>query len=62
MASKLRTLFWLGILMLVLSFIGIPDTGKMILALGIGVALILLSFGIRKDYRALRNKLKHYEQ
>jgi len=62
MLSKLRTLFWLGILMLVLPFIGIPNTWKMILALIIGLGLIVLAFGMRRDYRAVRIKLKEYGQ
>lgn len=62
MLSKLRTLFWLGILMLVLPFIGIPNTAKMIVALGIGVVLIVLAFAMRREYRTLRLKLKEYGQ
>ena len=60
MLSKLRTLFWLGILMLVLSFIGIPHTWKMIVAVLTGLSIIVLAFGMRRDYRALRLKLKEY--
>jgi len=62
MLSKLRTLFWLGILMLVLPFIGIPNTWKMITALIIGLGLIVLAFGMRRDYRLVRMKLKEYGQ
>ena len=62
MLSKLRTLFWLGIFMLILPFIGIPNTWKMILALIIGLGLIVLAFGMRRDYRLVRMKLKEYGQ
>lgn len=62
MLSKLRTLFWLGIAMLCISFIGIPDMWKMTIALGIGVALIALAITLRRDYRLLRLKLKEYGQ
>ncbi|MBY0329032.1 hypothetical protein K2Q02_02995 [Patescibacteria group bacterium] len=62
MLRKLRTLFWLGILMLILPFIGIPNTIKMIIALSIGLGLIILAVGMRKEYRTLRMKLKEYGQ
>lgn len=62
MLSKLRTVFWLGIAMLCISFIGIPDTWKMVIACGIGVALIVLALGLRREYKKLRLKLKEYGQ
>lgn len=62
MLRKLRTLFWLGILMLILPFIGIPNTIKMIVAIGIGLGLIILAVSMRKEYRTLRMKLKEYGQ
>ncbi|MFZ4500256.1 MAG: hypothetical protein ACOYMZ_02010 [Minisyncoccia bacterium] len=62
MLSKLRILFWLGIITLCISFIGIPDSWKMTSALVIGVALIALAVTLRKEYRLLRLKLKEYGQ
>lgn len=62
MLSKLRTLFWLGIAIVCISYLGIPDNWKMAIALGIGVALIVLTLGLRRDYLKLRMKLKEYGQ
>ena len=62
MLSKLRILFWLGITTLCISFIGIPDIWKMTIALGVGIALIVLATALRRDYRLLRLKLKEYGQ
>ncbi|HEY0980035.1 MAG TPA: hypothetical protein VGE18_01355 [Candidatus Paceibacterota bacterium] len=62
MLSKLRTLFWLGIAMLCISFVGIPDAWKMVIAFGVGAVLIALALGLRRDYLKLRLKLKEYAQ
>jgi hypothetical protein len=41
MIAKLRLLFWLGIIMIFLSFFGIPNTWKAVIAILVGIALII---------------------
>ena len=62
MIGKLRLLFWLGIIMIFLSFLGIPNTWKMIMAILIGIALIIISFSLRKKYRSLRLVIRNLER
>ncbi len=57
MIGKLRLLFWIGIAMLFLPFLGITNTWKMILAILIGIVLIALAFLLRKEH----HNLKHHE-
>lgn len=54
--AKLRLLFWLGVVMLFLSFVGIPDTMKVITAIGVGACIIALAFLLRRDHRRVRAK------
>lgn len=62
MIHKLRILFWLGIGMIFLSFIGIPNTVKMCIAIGIGSTILFLAFRMRHDYQVMKNTLKQYGQ
>ncbi|HTH92991.1 MAG TPA: hypothetical protein VL576_00735 [Candidatus Paceibacterota bacterium] len=61
MIGKLRILFWLGVLMLFLPFLGIPNTWKTIIAVIIGIALIALSILLRRKYRSLRHMIRTLE-
>jgi heme O synthase-like polyprenyltransferase len=61
MIGKLRLLFWLGIVMLFLPFLGIPNTWKMILAMLIGIGLIALALSLRKQHRSLRHTIRTLE-
>jgi hypothetical protein len=61
MIGKLRLLFWLGIVMLFLPFLGIPNTWKMILAMLIGIGLIIIALLLRKKHRALRSVIRNLE-
>lgn len=62
MIGKLRLLFWLGVVMLFLPFLGIPNTWKMLLAVSVGVLLIVMALLLRKKYRALRGVIRNLEQ
>lgn len=62
MATKLRVLFWLGMILLFLPFIGIPATWKMILTILIGLCILRYSFIIREEYKRIRTLLRQYEQ
>jgi len=61
MIGKLRLLFWLGIIMLFLPFLGIPNTWKTILAVVVGIMLIALSISMRKTHRSIRSIIRNLE-
>ena len=62
MVGKLRLLFWLGIVMLFLPFLGIPNTWKMVLAVLIGIILIVIAMLLRRNHRAMRIIVRNLEQ
>jgi len=62
MIGKLRLIFWIGVVMLFLPFFGIPNTWKTILAILVGIALIMISLALRKQYRVMRMTIKMLEQ
>jgi hypothetical protein len=62
MIGKISIVFWIGLGMLFLPFFGIPDSWKLILAVLIGIALIALSFTLRKNYKLMKYKLRKLEQ
>ena len=61
MIGNIRTVFWLGIVMLFLPFFGIPNNWKTLMAVGIGLILIILAFMMRKQYRAVRSVIRNLE-
>lgn len=61
MIAKIRVLYWIGITMLFLPFFGIPSAWKTLGAIVIGVLLLWLTSGIRKNYKALKLKLRQNE-
>lgn len=61
MIGKLRLLFWIGIVMLFLPFLGISNIWKEVLAMIIGLILILMSMRLRKNYRAMRSIIRNLE-
>lgn len=61
MIGKLRLLFWMGIFMIFLPFLGIPNTWKMILAILIGIGLIIMAVTLRKRHRTLRGIIRNLE-
>lgn len=62
MIGKLRTLFWLGIVMVFLPFFGIPNTWKTAIAVLIGLALVMIAVSLRRNYRSMRSIIRNLEQ
>lgn len=62
MMGKIKLLFWIGLVMLFLPFLGIPNVWKTGLAIFIGLVLIVLSFSIRRGIKLLKFKLRRLEQ
>ncbi len=51
----------MGIVILFVSFLGIPNSWKMVIAIVIGVLLIASAIRLREDYRLLRRKIRTQE-
>lgn len=62
MIAPLRVVFWLGVLMLFVPFLGIPNTWKGLLAALVGILLIFCTFRIRKSYKRLKLSIRKLEQ
>lgn len=62
MIGKLRILFWIGVILLVLPHLGIPDTGKTIFTIALGLVVITLSIKLRHAYKKLKFQLRHVDQ
>ena len=62
MNSKLRALFWVGVIVLFLPYIGLPDGWKAVLTIILGLTIIVLVFKSRREYKALKFQLRRYEQ
>lgn len=61
MLNKLRYLFWVGIIILFLPYIGIPNNIKSILTIILGFVIIFLSIKIKKNYKMLKLKIYQLE-
>lgn len=61
MIGKLRLLFWIGIFMIFLPFLGIPNTWKMTITMLIGIGLITTAVALRKRHRTLRGIIRNLE-
>lgn len=61
MIGHVRTVLWLGVIMMFLPFLGIPNTWKAVCAVGAGVVLVYTAFNLRKHYRAMRSVIKNLE-
>jgi hypothetical protein len=62
MIGNIRTICYIGIGLLFLPHLGIPNSWKFILAVAIGLVLIVISFLLKKQYKILKFKLKRLEQ
>lgn len=58
MKGKLRLLLWIGIIVLFLSFFGVPDWLRTVLTIGVGIALIYLSYSLKYAYKKLKFELR----
>jgi hypothetical protein len=62
MIAHIRLLFWIGLGLVFLPNLGIPNTMKHIIAVLVGIAIIALSLGLRRHYKILKFKLRRAEQ
>lgn len=62
MSTKLRTLFWIGIVLLFLPHIGVTDNTKGIITIVLGVVVIAITFAIGRNYKKMRLMLRRFEQ
>lgn len=58
MKGKLRLLLWIGIVVLFLPFVGVPDWLRAALTIVIGLVLIYLSYTIKYAYKKLKFELR----
>lgn len=56
MLAILRSIFWLGVGMLFVPFLGIPDSWKMIISTVVGILLIISALQLREEYKVLRKQ------
>ncbi len=62
MIPKLRILFWIGVVTIFVPYLGITEGVRTALTILIGVAIIWMSFRIRKNYKELRFRLRRLEE
>lgn len=62
MISKLRILFWIGIFMLFVPYLGITEGLRRPLIVLMGVLIIWLALRLRKNYKEIRFKLRRFEE
>lgn len=62
MIAKLRVVFWIGIVLLFVPFIGIPESGKSIITVAIGIVIIILSLKLKRAHKELKFRLRRYEE
>ena len=62
MIGKLRLLFWIGVALLFIPYVGIFHSWKNGITILLGILIIYLTFKIRRDYKMLRFKMRRYER
>lgn len=62
MIGKLRLLFWIGVLMLFVPYLGITSGFKTVLTIVLGILVIYLTFGLRRGYKQMRYQMRRTEQ
>lgn len=62
MAGKLRLLFWIGIVLLFIPYLGITEGIKTILTIASGLALIFVAFKLKHAYKEIKYRLRRYEE
>lgn len=62
MNTKLRSLFWVGIIVLFLPYVGLPDGWKAVLTIALGIIIITLVFKLRREYKTLKFQLRRYQE
>ena len=62
MIGKIRLLSWIGIVLLFVPHIGLPQAWKDILTVILGICVIVLSFKLKRVYKKMKLKIREYEQ
>jgi Ca2+/Na+ antiporter len=62
MIGKLKFLFIIGIVTLVLPYIGVPDSWKRIITIAFGALIIYLTFALKHEHKILRGRINRLEQ
>jgi len=62
MLAKLRILFWIGVVILFVPYLGVTSSVRTTLTIGIGALVIWLSFRIRKNYKELRFRMRRLDE
>ena len=62
MIAKIRILFWIGVLMLFVPYLGIRSGIRAILTVALGALVIWLSLRLRRQYKELRFRLRRFEE
>ncbi len=58
MIGRFRVLLWVGIILLFVPFLGIPDVLRMGLTIVIGVFVIYLTFSMKRAYKKMKFELR----
>lgn len=62
MFTKLKILFWIGIVLLFLPFIGITSSMKTVLTIAFGALVVWIAIRMRRQYKELRFRLRKFEE
>ncbi len=62
MLTKLKILFWIGIVLLFLPFIGVASSIKTAVAIALGALVVWIALRMKKQYKELRFRLRKFEE
>ncbi len=62
MLGKLRVLFWTGIVLLFVPYIGVTEGVKTMLTIAIALVILITVFKLRRSYREMKFRLRRYEE
>lgn len=62
MIGKLRILFWIGVVVLFVPYLGITSGIRTGLTIVLGALIIWLTLRLRKNYKEIRFKLRRMEE
>ncbi len=62
MLGKLRLLFWTGIVLLLVPYIGVTEGVKTMLTIAIALIILITVFKLRRSYREMKFRLRRYEE
>lgn len=62
MLGNLKILFIIGIIILFLPYMGVPDSWKKIITIVFGAIILYITFALKYKYKILKAKLNRLEQ